>query len=340
MSNTLEPPSPTDETPPPPAYSDQEFDRKTRAVVETSLATTQLITPHTDEEGWEEWDETLYEANAVRQAGISKIRDDQSSVSQSPSLEASRKALEAAQQAQFDALRQASSSYNVQPLNLRKKPKSPPVNVPSSSRSPGPDSQGASMSPRRQLPSAPGQSQVVHNLADEQEGDRSVPPPPFAIVDNSLDGPPYQRYSEQGSMSVSQPEVILRYTGRELSASPPPSPLRSPTPESSSMQWQRGRMASPVHRTQHLSHQNDHAHQKPRAQSLHRNQFTQSQYSSQPPLPPQTADYVYSITKAQAPRLPHLEFNPSMAYANPPSPYGELPNEPLARGDGAMSLYK
>lgn len=53
---------------PPPAYSETEFDRKVATVAEISLNTPQPA--YTDEDGWEEFDETAYERAAAALASL------------------------------------------------------------------------------------------------------------------------------------------------------------------------------------------------------------------------------------------------------------------------------
>ena len=87
---------------------------------------------------------------------------------------------------------------------------------------------------RRSLPQPNGQQRVHddmsvrHILPEDDIEDRSMPPPPFAITDNSLDGPAYERYPSDGRRRRPRDvQIVMRYAG-EGASSPPPSPLASP----------------------------------------------------------------------------------------------------------------
>lgn len=88
---------------------------------------------------------------------------------------------------------------------------------------------------RRSLPQPNGQqrahddSSIRHVLPEEDEEDRSIPPPPFAITDNSLDGPAYERYASDGCRRRSRDvRLAMHYGGEGPLVSPPSSPLASP----------------------------------------------------------------------------------------------------------------
>ncbi|KAL5508057.1 hypothetical protein ACEPAH_5675 [Sanghuangporus vaninii] len=64
----------------------------------------------------------------------------------------------------------------------------------------------------------------LHGLPEDSDEDRSIPPPPFAEIDNSLDGPVYERYAPSDARRRRTGRtVVLRYMGEDYTASPPSS---------------------------------------------------------------------------------------------------------------------
>lgn len=129
----------------------------------------------------------------------------------------------------------------VQPLNFRKKHNRLHSDMPPTKERPSwleeaqQPSTSTSNPRRRSLPQPNGQrvrndSPRRHILPEEDNEDRSVPPPPFVAVDNSLDGPAYERYpSDSRRRRAAHGQVVMRYAGEDMSASPLSSPLASPT---------------------------------------------------------------------------------------------------------------
>lgn len=84
-------------------------------------------------------------------------------------------------------------------------------------------SERASPSPRGPRPRQQNRRPSLHILHEDSDEDRSLPPPPFADVDNSLDGPVYERYASNDTRRRrTGGTIVLRYTG-EGCATPPPS---------------------------------------------------------------------------------------------------------------------
>lgn len=288
MADSLDLPSPVLEAPPAYEYNDADADRKLSNAMQNSLS----ITGETEQQrlardGDEEEEETAARESIVQPNG---------------------------------------SYAPVRPLNLRRKPQSRPVaekekstwfnEVQSVAAS---SSNGQSR--RRALPVPGGHQQLQRPLSTAQyvpEGsdEGHSPPPPFTAVDNSLDGPAYERYPSNGRVRRSaSPMVVLRYTSQDIGASPPPSPPISPVGTNMMDPMRRRRAASPGYSP---------------------NGHSQQAFSSlkTPPAPTPSAGFNKNI-----PAPPRLDFNPSVAYDDTKSVYGHLPSDPVKRGE-AVALYR
>lgn len=349
--------SPTESSPPPPAYEsiEDEFDRKTTTAAEHSLRVAeqeqQQQRQQQDSSSLERWEhDTHRETNAVRLAESSaQIPSSSSGQASLSTPSTSSKAREALSRSPYDIDSTYSSTYqSVTPLYIQKKlPKSanPSTNQQKERPSwlPPPQSpergDGASLerarsdSSRRSLPNIPTQqSQSMHHiLPEEPEEDRSLPPPPFAPVDNSLDGPAYERYPSNMPRQIPGHTVILRYAGEDLSASPPPSPPQSPIPSVTQGLNLRRRAGSPRMSMNSNTYQN---RQIPNGLQAH--------HRMGPPLPvPMTSGLPASSPRQQhVPPPPRMDFDPSVAYDDTKSIFGQLPMDTIKKGEGAASLYK
>ncbi|KAG7096920.1 hypothetical protein E1B28_004322 [Marasmius oreades] len=144
-----------DESIPPPAYTEQEFERKVSNVIQASLAD--------DQDEWEEWDEAKFEAAALQaQSSMSSSRPSSSGKKLPPCIYPPEKLAR--------ELHSPSSHSLGQSSNARKINHPPTLELPQS---------------HHQLLS-PGD---IHYGDDENT---SAPPPAFTGVGPSLDGPPYE----------------------------------------------------------------------------------------------------------------------------------------------------
>lgn len=359
MSSFDLPPSPSDEFAPPPAYefSQQEYDHKIRTATERSQEEHERREQRGPLEEWESWDEALFEANATQGSNVDRTEPSNQNASssssaaptaqsttQSPISTASAKAREAMGQDPYYGNGQYASAAPVRPLFIQKKSarqsqaeKERPswfneaqLGGSSSSGQPQGSSQPTSTA-RRALPTPvkPKQRPPQHVIPDEPEEDRSLPPPPFAPVGESLDGPAYERYPGEAQRRPSGAGVILSYNGEDLSASPPPSPLRSPVTPVQELNMRRRdtppRLNASPNPYQHMQYQAPQARRQASRQTL-------AQCPTPPPL---------MARQQYVPPPPRMDFNPSVAYETTrPSIFGQLPMETLKRGEGAAALYK
>ncbi|KAH8118302.1 hypothetical protein DFH11DRAFT_1723230 [Phellopilus nigrolimitatus] len=305
----------------PPAYefSQHELDQKLAATTQRPRTSADQERRQQDPSGegcWEVWDEATHRANAIRVSESSANSDERHA--------------------------SASSTSSVRPLNIRKKARRKQVTSEAAKEQPswfkdaqlGAAADSSSVSGQAMAPhSMPSEQQrgvpvvVHHAVPEEPEDDRSIPPPPFAPIDNSIDGPAYERYARDlQQRRTSNPTVVLRYNGEDLAASPPPSPPQSPViPYATPGLNLRHRAASPrigtnsgaYHHAEYLAPQQ-----------------TQSRTPSPHPMsPPSTRQPRY------VPPVPRMEFDPSVAYEATKSVYGQLPTETLHRNQGAVALY-
>jgi hypothetical protein len=207
--------------PPPPAYENEhDFDRKISDALQTSLSiSSQPQQPSilSQDDEWEEWDETKFEAAAAAaRAGEQGGTDEQARPPISRhSSEKERLARQDAIQAEHSSEGASSSTSpppTVRPLNIsRRLPYSPPTKEqPSWLAEAQLDSSRESTSGRNYRPSS---TTHVHHVPPEEE-DPDEPLPPFASVGPSLEGPPF--------------EDVVRETRRLLPGSDADSPPQSP----------------------------------------------------------------------------------------------------------------
>lgn len=311
--------------PPPPAYSEMEFDRKVSTALEVSLSTPQP-TAHGQAEEWEQWDEAAFQAASQRASG--KRDSEYSSGSGQVHGSSSRAWPHRPPEGEAHGAR---SDNAVKPLQIHKKtPSSSSSNgmhstkerpswyaeagLGGSSAPPGPEPSSSSQPPRRI--SRNGQSYasnpqtIEHSIPlDDDDDDRSLPPPPFAAVGPSLDGPPFEEVA------------TLSYHGNQSS---PPSPLnspisprRNPLPNGSPTSPTYPR--PPAHVQQHYPSQ--HPHMQPPGPTINHHHNPVRQSLPSPPQmqsyqTPQTTGNAYSTPNKpmQTSTMAQLGFNHSMAY--------------------------
>ena len=216
----------------------------------------------------------------------------------------------------------------VQPLNFRKKHNRLRSDMPPTKEKPSwlgeaqQSGTSAGNPRRRSLPQHPNGQRVRddsprrHVLPPEDKEDRSIPPPPFATIDNSLDGPTYERYpTDDRRRRPGHGQVVMRYEGEDFSASPPPSPLVTPRSQAVSQSSGRGGSQNYHHQTQ----------------QLHQGRLT-SKAPANRSASPAALFYV--------PPPPRLNFDPSVAYDNTQSLYAQYSDEPASVAGGAAALYR
>lgn len=262
---------------PPPAYdaSQSESDQKTAHALEISLQTPDTVPQ--EEESWQEWDEAAYEAAAwVLRGGNSG--------------EGSSLALRA-------------PLIPVAPLRIQKKTGSkaptravhPTKQRPSWFSEAGLDSSSTASSsssveytsavlPARYITNGgsepPSPQFTHHDIPEDDEEDRSIPPPAFTAVGPSLDGPPFEEV------------FTLAYHGN---GSAPPSPLMSPVPSLAYVS-----QPNPTRpRSQQTQHHQPHQQYHPLT--------PQSRITSQP-------RYRQSLPTAQRPPRQHVSPRPMTTY--------------------------
>ncbi|KAI0352944.1 hypothetical protein OH77DRAFT_1408317 [Trametes cingulata] len=322
--------------PPPPSYelSQHEFDQKTTRVIEESAA--EPPEPRVDEDGFEVWDESVFEA-AVNAMNALSVQGSGSSTGGttvglgSTSSRPPEKALvePEPQTAQGGSVPQASGSTSRAPTLSRTKPLRvskrvrPGKERPSWAAEAGLDStapasrvepQAGSSSrresrrtsvrgPRRQLT-------VFNNTGDVADPDRELTPPPeFTAVGPSLDGPPYET-------------LVMSYDGPELDPAEalpdPPSfdslpEFQTPYPPEAVSQQGHDARAQPVHASTLPVNANVPASLPTRPDPHHS--------ESMPPNARQTPSPAYHAASCQPrrklPGEPRLAFDPRMAYSKP-----------------------
>jgi len=308
--------------PPPPAYSEQvEFDQKISTAQEVSLTITDTPSRINDEEEWEEWDEAAFAAAARAMAASSnKAQMARGGSPSSQNVGSTIRSLPACPPEQDGHGR---PNY-MEPLHIHKKTEAnssagasgsskqrPSWYVEaglagpssSSSREAGPSSYSSHARSSNDAPtSSPSTSQPVrYDIPADDDEDRSIPPPPFAAVGPSLDGPQYDEI------------VTLAYHGN---GSNPPSPLTSPIPVNTLLPLSYpipSRLPSP----------------EPQNQPIHTHTPEPSiQHHTQPPSlsplspsstthnmgPHSTTSSTSSVRSMQPSEIPHMDFNPSVAY--------------------------
>ncbi|KAF9455909.1 hypothetical protein BDZ94DRAFT_501511 [Collybia nuda] len=208
---------------PPPAYSEQEFDRKISTVLEASLAASQPPITQPDEEVWEQWDEVTFETAA------------RATLSTSPSW--SNQAREGSLSQHVNIGARSIMPAHIEPLRIHKK--SAAVGKSSLPKTRHGECRGeitdelltyrSQPNVRAGTSSQPGvndldhttpepTSQTIHSTVSVlEEYEFSSPPPPFSPAELNPDGTPI---------------VIMSYNP---SVSPPPSPLISPLLSNSSL---------------------------------------------------------------------------------------------------------
>lgn len=206
---------------PPPAYdiTKEELDQKVERALEASLAKTHLQphpAPDSAEGEWQVWDEAAFEAAAARAQAQQQTAGGSSSTAPPRPLPVPTPGRgvpdfhTATEPLRINKRDRDRASYAQPQDPHRRDSLSSSVSRHSAGSFSSPSSPGLSSSPRSPASARP---LIVHNVpADPQEEPISLPPP-FAPVGPSLDGPPYE-------------QVVMAYRG---DASPPPSPLTSPT---------------------------------------------------------------------------------------------------------------
>lgn len=209
---------------PPPAYSEQEFDQKISVALDASLTVPQPSAIQTSEEVWEEWNESTFETAARAVSG--KPESNQPAEGSTSQLVERYPLRNANISARF------SPPANIEPLRIHKKSASVGKSGLSKTYFDGyrEDPNGGSSTYSSQANAKTDRSsqlgidhrtpestrhttQTIHHdvpLADDEEHDFSLPPPPFSPAEPNPDGTPI---------------VIMSYNPE---TSPPPSPLISP----------------------------------------------------------------------------------------------------------------
>lgn len=335
------PPSPTEAPPPAYEFSQQEFDRKVTTAVERSIASEEQDREQRERsagDGWQKWNEDEYESAARQLAEkYEQLNVGQSSTASSSGPTASTSSTSAGASVDADTNGEPEDVESVRPLSIQKKNKArrPEPTVQSTKERPSwydeaqlgdtaseaPPNSGR-IAEHRRVP--PGQSlqqplDTASLVSDGSDDDHALPPPPFAPVDTSLDGPAYERYPSNQRRQAGQQQVLLQYRSSDHG-----SPLSSPPQSPPAMEE---RFPNPyethLNRRQQQRQQQSRSPPPPRAQTRPNNPWSSSASKNllvHPPPPPQ------------------MDFNVSMAYAK--TGYSEpSPVSPVQPG-GAAALYK
>ncbi|KAI0638199.1 hypothetical protein C8Q77DRAFT_1153867 [Trametes polyzona] len=303
-------------SPPPPSYelSQTEFDQKTRQVVEESAR--EPPEPRVDEDGFEVWDDAVFEAALAGVASLSvgPGASTESAPSGSRPLPSRppEKARAAPEQSSpnprhYDHVRQPSgsgsssagpSTSQTRPLNVSKKTRTGKErpswfeeaglgtttsdSQPTQSHADAPSQPGAQ--PRGARP-APRRLAVTNNTGDvpAPEVERGgTPPPEFTAVGPPLDGPPYET-------------LVMSYHGPELD---PDESMAAPPPAFDALPDTSYASQPPPEAPPQLP---DHARPPPaHAQSLPPNVPS----SDHPPATRPHVDHAQTMPPAAAPRAP------------------------------------
>jgi hypothetical protein len=232
--------------PPPPSYdlSQQEFDSKTRRILEASISDPDA-SDNRAEEVWEVWDDAVFE-----KAQALEPHAGGSSSSTVISTSHSHK-----------------HPSNLPPVKKRPVSVRRPKEKPSWLAEAGLSTESSSSALTQ--PSSPSSTDghsnahydILHSIVDDEDDeDRSIPPPPWAAVGPSLDGPPFE-------------EVVLSIPSHRGRPSNPPSPLSSPPPRNTSL----------LHPPSTLRKASPRMGPRPRPVTTH---DTNTTYRPSPPTPP------------------------------------------------------
>jgi hypothetical protein len=285
---------------PPPAYSEQEFDRKVATVTEISLNTPQPA--YADEEGWEEFDEAAYERAAAALASLNVAG--QGSGSNQVINGASSQWL----QPPSDGKPSKASSTSIEPLRIDKKSKLGPPEIvtkprPSwltdAERVPPSQTAGSSSS------FVDGRGYLAPSQPHNDGEHRSTPPPSFEV-----EAPSWGNHAAENT-------VPLSYDG---GGSTQASPLVSPqTPEAVLP------LSSPLSPLdmQFQTYTPPHHNHNPHTQNTYNQLHGRPVRKSLPPPPLQQTLHVVSEPRPTsfappsmrfAPSPPQMDFQPSVAY--------------------------
>lgn len=292
---------------PPPAYSEQEFDRKVATVAEISLNTPQPA--YTDEEGWEEFDEAAYERAAAALAALNDAG--QGSGSNQGFDGASSQWL----QPRSDDKPSKASSSSIEPLRIDKKSKLGPTEIvtkprPSwladAERIPPSQTAGSSSS----FMDGRGYTAPSQPHSDGEEPS-SPPPPSFEAEAPSWGNPAAENAVplgyDGGDSTQASPLVSPQTPEAVLPQSTPLSPL--------DMQFQTYTPPHHHHHHPHIQNTYNQLHARPVRQSL-----------PVPPTPhvvpePRPASFAPSSMRFAPSPPPQMPFHSSVAYGNPSVAY-------------------
>lgn len=287
--------------PPPPAYSEQEFDQKTSSALELSLAAHRPSAQPEDEE-WEEWSEAAFEAAAVQapsQKGNGQAANQTGTSSQYHGTQSTERGGNG-----------TSSTLPIEPLRIHKRGKSgsgrgskprPSWYNEAGLGKPSCERVGSSTSSRppadcdtsSDLGHSWSGSGTRHEIPPDDEEDRSIPPPSFTSLGPPMDG-----------------VVRMAYHPTE---STPPSPLLSPaqahrpllSPESP-------QQARPPSQTYAGSYPDQSNNSYPSFQRSPRQSLPAPSRSPNYHLGPRPVSSIVP-SPVQNP-VPRMDFNPSVAY--------------------------
>ncbi|EDR12428.1 uncharacterized protein LACBIDRAFT_311818 [Laccaria bicolor S238N-H82] len=293
---------------PPPAYSEQEFDRKVATVAQISLNTPQPA--YTDEEGWEEFDEAAYERAAAALASLNVAGQGSGS---------NQVINGASSQWRSDDKPSKASSTSIEPLRIDKKSKLGPTETVTKPR-PSWLADAEHMPPSQTAGSSSsfvdGRDYTAPAQPHSDGEERSSPPPPSF----EAEAPSWGNHAAENA-------VPLSYHG---GSSTQPSPLVSPqTPEAVLPQ---STPLSPLD-MQFQTYPPPHQQQQPHIQNTY-NQLQGRPVRQSLPVPPtqQTLHVVPeprptsfappSMRFAPSPP-PQMNFHSSVAYGNPSVAYGK-----------------
>ncbi|KAF8076415.1 hypothetical protein FPV67DRAFT_1471597 [Lyophyllum atratum] len=298
---------------PPPPYTEQEFDQK----ISQALAFSAQQPEAPAEEGeWEEWSDAAFSAAEVQ--------------TKSPNANQSSQGAGSSTQPHEGYGNQAAPLQvppKVGPLRIHKRGKSGGAAAPSKPRPSWMDEaehdvshgmSGSSSSGHRPTQSQPpphlhpwNAAQTHHGIPpDDEDEDRSIPPPPFATMGPPMDGHSRLEYHPEST---------------------PPSPLTSPVPDHHLPLHPDHPLLHPGNSRQHPLR--PHSLPQPHIDSYpeqHNNGYS-SEYPHSPwpprqslPIPPRSTDYrleqrpTSTLGPRQVQGPPRMDFNPSTSPPHPP----------------------
>lgn len=308
---------------PPPAYAEQEFDQKVSTALQVSLSVPQPPLGGEEEEEWEEWDDAAFNAAAQAVSSLGSHGVDLHS-SRGLGLASSSSSSTRPQESHLPERKggdiQSHNLSAIKPLCIHKKTPSPrPKPRPSWLSETQVDAQSSAS------------GSIRHEIPPDDDEDHSIPPPPFTEVAPSPDG---------------RPIIVLSY--QPPGDSRPPSPLNSPMQMPLQIPATYGRDSAPLSRPSSRTQPDqpqtytEHFHANSQATSWSHRPTRQSLPGIRPLPNPhaQQRPSTMIMSSSKHPQAPRMNFNPYVAYGQSGEIFEPSPTQYSGRQFNPSELYK